>query len=316
MNIINKKQITVEIPNIRLDKFISEHTDISRSHSQKLIKEGNITVNVETATPSYKTKIGDVINITIPEPEGITPSNIPLNIIFEDEHLMVINKPAGMVVHPAAGNTEDTLVNSLLARECPLSDIGGEERRGIVHRLDKDTSGLILVAKTNEAHEKLSAQLADRTMSRKYLALVWGIPNCSGASTIEANIGRHPKHRKKMAVVKEGGKPAVTHYSVKQVFYGAVSLVECSLKTGRTHQIRVHMTHIGHPVVGDKTYGRPPKLYANQLPEDVKNELVNFPRQFLHAYKLEFIHPISGEKQKFEIELSDDLVEKTKDIII
>jgi len=308
MNITNKKQITADTNDIRLDKCISNELDISRSHIQKLIKGENVTVNDEVViTPSYKTKIDDIIKINIPVPEAIKPSNIPLDIVFEDDYLLVINKPVGMVVHPAPGNTEDTLVNALLARGCPLSDIGGEERRGIVHRLDKDTSGLLVVAKTNEAHEKLSAQLKDRTMTRKYIALVWGIPNCSGINTIETNVGRHPNSRKKMAVLKEEGKLAITHYTLKKVFYGAVTLVECSLETGRTHQIRVHMAHIGHPVVGDKTYGRPPKLYVQQLPEDVKNDLLGLAHQFLHSYKIEFIHPMDDTKQEFTIPLADDL---------
>ena len=248
--------------------------------------------------PSYRVKPGESFAISVPEPVAARPRGqaMALTVVYEDHALIVIDKAAGMVVHPAAGNPDHTLVNALISH-CghSLSGIGGVLRPGIVHRLDKDTSGLMVAAKSDAAHRGLSAQFATRTLSRVYLALVRGIPSPT-KGTITGNIGRSPANRKKMAVLDErrpGGRHAVTHYRVLDTFRGPVSLLECRLETGRTHQIRVHLTHKGHPLIGDKLYGG-----ARTPP---------FPRQALHAYKLAFDHPDDGRQMRFEIALPDDM---------
>ena len=277
----------------RIDKFISDSAEeISRSYAAKLCTDGLVTVNGKALGKNYKIKGGEEISADIPEPEelSLVPENIPLDIVYEDDDVIVINKPQGMVVHPAAGNESGTLVNALLYH-CgeSLSAINGVIRPGIVHRIDKDTSGLLVAAKNNEAHLKLSEQLKERKALRKYNALVNGnIKEDFG--TVNKPIGRSPSDRKKMAVV-QGGREAVTHYSVLERF-GRYTLIECVLETGRTHQIRVHMASLGHSIVGDKVYG-------------VKKERFNLNGQLLHARTIGFVHPKTGEMMEFSAPLPD-----------
>ncbi|MCX7714724.1 MAG: RluA family pseudouridine synthase [Clostridia bacterium] len=277
-----------ENKNERLDKFISDNTDdISRSYAARLADEGLIRLSDgRRLEKKYKLKGFEIIEVDIPEPESleIVPEDILLDIVYEDKDLIVINKPQGMVVHPAAGNFSGTLVNALLFHcKDELSAINGVVRPGIVHRLDKDTSGLLVAAKNNDAHLKLSAQLKERKAVRRYIALVNGnIKEDNG--TIDKPIARHPSDRKKMAIVS-GGREAVTHFTVLERF-GEYTLVECVLETGRTHQIRVHMASIGHSIVGDKTYG-------------IKKEKFNLQGQLLHARTIGFVHPRTGEYMEF-----------------
>lgn len=286
--------LTVDEKNtgIRLDKYIGDEAeDISRSFAVTLIKNGKVLVNNNKTDKNYKIKEGDVVEIDLPEPEmpELMPENIPLDIVYEDNDLLVINKPQGMVVHPAPGNYSGTLVNALLYHcGSSLSAINGVIRPGIVHRIDKDTSGLLVVAKDNNAHIALCAQIKEKKALRKYLALVNGKIKENG--TVNAPIARSPKDRKKMAVVL-GGREAVTHYNVLEEFDG-YTLCECILETGRTHQIRVHMASIGHSIVGDKTYG-------------IKKEKFNLKGQLLHARTLGFIHPVTGEEMRFEAEIPE-----------
>jgi 23S rRNA pseudouridine1911/1915/1917 synthase len=272
-----------------------------------LIEQHAVLCNNSLLTDvSLKVVTGDMVAITIPEiiESTLQAQDIPLDIVFEDAHLLVINKQAGLVVHPAAGNPDNTLVNALLAH-CgdSLLGIGGEKRPGLVHRLDKDTTGLMVVAKTEQAHHLLAAQLQDRTMSRTYHALIWQhILPYNG--DIVGDIGRHPIHRQKMAVVSRNGKEALTYYHTFELFKHC-SLVECKLATGRTHQIRVHLSHKGHPVVGDAVYSRQQR--GKQLVEDVTlKALKNFPRQALHAYQLTFVHPVSQQEMTFNAPLPAD----------
>lgn len=279
--------------NERLDKFLSDNIDgISRSYAAKLITDGMVCINGKNAEKKYKIKGGELIEVDVPEPENIEvlPEDIPLNIVYEDKDLIVVNKPQGMVVHPAAGNYNGTLVNALMYH-CgdELSAINGVIRPGIVHRIDKDTAGLLVVAKNNEAHLKLSEQLKERKAVRKYWALVNGnIKEDSG--TVNKPIARSSSDRKKMAIVP-GGREAVTHYNVLERF-GQYTLVECILETGRTHQIRVHMASINHSLVGDKTYG-------------IKKEKFNLTGQLLFAKTIGFVHPGTGEFMQFEADIPD-----------
>ena len=277
----------------RLDVYVSEKSEISRSHAQKLINDGNVSVNNKQEKVSYKVTIGDSINITIPEAKtlDIVAEDIPLDILYEDNDVIVVNKPKGMVVHPAAGNYTGTLVNAIMAHSGDnLSGINGVIRPGIVHRIDKDTSGILVIAKNDIAHVELAKQLKDHTMKRVYVAIVKGNIK-SDEGTIDAPIGRHKIHRKKMAVVKDG-RHAVTHYKViKRV--DNLTVIEARLETGRTHQIRVHMSHIGHPLLGDDVYG------------DGKNKY-HFEGQALHAKILGFVHPITNEYMEFESELPEE----------
>ena len=284
----------------RIDKLLARGaSELSRSRIKGLILAGRVASGGATITdPSYRVKPGESFVISVPEPVPAVPRGQPmdLTVIHEDDALIVIDKPAGMVVHPAPGNPDRTLVNALIAH-CgdSLSGIGGILRPGIVHRLDKDTSGLMVAAKTDAAHGALSAQFASRSLSRVYLALVRGQPS-PPRGTITGAIGRSPANRKKMAVLDDGrpgGRAAVTHYRVLKSFAGPLSLLECRLETGRTHQIRVHLTHRGYPLIGDKLYG------GARVPA--------FPRQALHAYKLAFDHPDGGEKMNFEIALPEDM---------
>jgi 23S rRNA pseudouridine1911/1915/1917 synthase len=305
-------QVTKSQAKNRLDKFLAENLpDFSRSMVKKLVDGGNVfRADKVIDDCSLQVKEGEVYMVNIPEP---TPTNmlaadIPLKIIFEDNQFLVIDKQAGLTVHPGAGNQQNTMANALITH-CgeSLSGIGGVMRPGIVHRLDKDTSGLIMAAKTDLAHQSLSAQIASRSLKRTYLAICWGVPKPM-EGRIEANIGRSPKNRKKMAVVLSGGKTASTNYAVKQVLCGgALSLVECKLETGRTHQIRVHMTHIGHPLVGDQAYcGRRTGTIKN-LPDNIKEALANFKRQALHSHKVTLNHPLTHEQMEFISNLPEDM---------
>lgn len=292
-------------PKTRLDRFLAVTLDgLSRSRLKALIETECIVHGGGTITdPSYRVKPGERFTLSIPEatPATPTPEDIALDIVYEDTQLIVIDKPAGMVVHPAPGNPGGTLVNALLAH-CgdSLSGIGGVRRPGIVHRLDKNTSGLIVAAKTDIAHAALSEQFAARTIERAYLAVVWGIPR-PGAGKIEGNIGRAPHNRKKMAVRRDGGKPALTRYRVIRTLGRQASLVECRLATGRTHQIRVHMAHIGHPVIGDPEYGGGiSRARRGGVSADALDYIRGFGRQALHARLLGFIHPESAEPIKLK----------------
>ncbi|MBM6753982.1 RluA family pseudouridine synthase [Lactobacillus alvi] len=265
----------------RLDKALTKLLpQASRSQLQRWIENGNVTVDGEVVKPRLKLKIGQVIQVTEPQPQKIdlAPEKIPLEIVYEDQDVVVVNKPQGMVVHPAAGHPNHTLVNALLYH-CPLSTINGELRPGIVHRIDKDTSGLLMVAKNDQAHQSLATQLKVKTTAREYLALVHGVIK-EGQGTINAPLGRSPKDRKRQAIVADG-RPAVTHFRVVER-YNKYTLVACRLETGRTHQIRVHMKSINHPLVGDPLYG-PRKTITGQ-------------GQFLHARLLGFTHPITGKR--------------------
>lgn len=272
--------------NKRLDIFLSEvFLDKSRSYLQKIIGLGNVTVNSLAKKPNFKLRVGDKIHIDIPEPVAleVQAEDIPLKIVYEDSDVIVIDKPQGMVVHPAPGAHSGTLVNALLSHCNDLSGINGVSRPGIVHRIDKDTSGILIVAKNDNAHNKLALQLKDHTMNRIYVALVEGRIRAD-EGTIDAPLARHPVERIKVAVVKDGRR-AVTHYKVLERFESN-TLVECKLETGRTHQIRVHMLHIGHPLVGDPVYG-------------YKKQRFNLQGQMLHAKTLGFIHPTTEKYMEF-----------------
>ncbi|MFZ5693604.1 MAG: RluA family pseudouridine synthase [Pseudomonadota bacterium] len=299
----------------RLDRVLAAHLpELSRTRLKALILEGAVTAGGRAVDdPGYKVKTGEVFTIAVPPPEPAEPEgeNIPLSILYEDDQVIVIDKPAGLVVHPAAGHQTGTLVNALIAH-CgeSLSGIGGVMRPGIVHRLDKDTSGVMVVAKTDKAHKSLSEQFADhgRTgdLERGYLAFVWGAPD-RPRGTIDAPIDRHPHNREKMAV-RQGGRDAITHWEVRERYAGAdgkpvASLIECRLETGRTHQIRVHLAHIGHPILGDETYATGFRTKAVRLPKAAQAALQALGRQALHAYFLAFQHPVSGKVQQFQSEL-------------
>lgn len=280
----------------RIDAYLAEELDeVSRSYIQRLIKKEYITVNGSNIKAKYKICEGDKIEIRLPKPKKleVLPEDIDIDIVYEDKDLAVVNKPRGMVVHPAPGNYSGTLVNALLYHLKSLSSINGIIRPGIVHRIDKDTTGLLMVAKNNFSHMGLSEQLKEHSINRRYWALVNGnIREDSG--TINAPIGRHPVDRKKMAVVHRNSRDAITHFKVLERF-GDYTLIEAKLETGRTHQIRVHMSHISHPVVGDPVYGR-------------KNEKYNLKGQLLHAKIIGFIHPRNEEYMEFDSELPNDFM--------
>ena len=291
---------------LRLDKALAELLpELSRERLKSLIVEGEVTTDGRTLNPSVKVAAGQLYAVNIPAPaeaEAIA-QDIPLNIVHEDADLIVVDKPAGLVVHPAAGNLDGTLVNALL-HHCrgELSGIGGVARPGIVHRIDKDTSGLLVVAKSDRAHEGLAQQFKTHSIDRLYAAIVYGLPQPS-AGTVDTWIGRSDADRKKMAVHREGrGKHAVTHYRTIERLAGA-ALVECKLETGRTHQVRVHMAHLGHPLIGDPVYSRDRKGFKTIL------ETLRFKRQALHAKRLGFIHPLTGQKLSFDSALPIDMQE-------
>lgn len=291
----------------RLDRFVATRLDLSRTRVQALLAGGYITVEGRPAKKSETVTPGTVVEVVVPpaEPVDITAEQIPLDVVYEDEHLAVVNKPAGMVVHPAPGHRTGTLVNALLWRMPDLAGVGGRLRPGIVHRLDRDTSGLLVVAKSDVAHRALSEALKGRRIRRIYRAAAWGHLDESPL-TIEAPIGRDRRDRKRMAVVPEG-RPALTRVRVRERWARA-DLLDVALKTGRTHQIRVHLAHIGHPVVGDSTYGAgwergmggPDRAWARELSRRVS-------RQFLHAAEIAFDHPLTGERMRFRAELPEDL---------
>ena len=276
----------------RIDRFLSgEDTGLSRSALQALVADGHVLCNGRLVAKSLKLKAGDTIVLEIPDAKPIeaVPQDIPLEIVYEDEHLLVVNKPKGMVVHPAPGNPDGTIVNALLHHCGDLSGIGGVERPGIVHRLDKDTSGCLVIAKNDGAHQSLTAQFAARSTEKRYLAVVQGIPSQS-SGTVFTHIGRHPVNRLKMAVVNPGsGKAAITDYDLLCADPSTdSSLVLCTLHTGRTHQIRVHMLHLGHPLIGDPIYAKPARQKAKPG------------RLMLHAWRLGFDHPRTGKRMDFE----------------
>lgn len=306
------------LPVDRLDRWLAAAVDrledaptLSRSRLKSLILQGNVSNGAATINdPSSAVKPGVVYRITLPPPEAAEPEgqDLPLTVVFEDRDLIVIDKPAGMTVHPAPGSPRDTLVNALIAH-CgdSLSGIGGVRRPGIVHRIDKDTSGLLVVAKTDRAHAALAARFAAHDIDRAYRAVCFGNP-VPPAGRIEAAIGRHPKDRKRMAVVDEArGRYAVTHYRTLERPAGA-ALLECRLETGRTHQIRVHLSHIGHPLIGDPVYGRGHGARVSRIPQASREAVRAFPRQALHAAVLGFEHPVTGEALSFESPLPRDLV--------
>jgi 23S rRNA pseudouridine1911/1915/1917 synthase len=299
----------------RLDRLLSQAIDgLSRMRIKALIEAGQVRIgpadNMATVTEaSYRVKPGEAIVLQVPPAvEAVPkPQAMDLEIVYEDEHLIVINKPAGLVVHPAPGNPDRTLVNALLAH-CgdSLSGVGGVRRPGIVHRLDKDTSGLLVAAKHDAAHAGLSDLFARHDIQRLYRALVWGRPR-QNKGRIEGNIGRDPNNRKKMAVVQRGGKAAVTHYVQIERFGETASLVECQLETGRTHQIRVHMASLGHPVLGDPQYSRARRGRVSDLPDNLRHAIDEFKRQALHAAELGFRHPMDGRDLNFQSELPNDM---------
>ncbi|MBP1290637.1 MULTISPECIES: RluA family pseudouridine synthase [Bradyrhizobium] len=304
----------------RLDRVLAQRSpELSRSRLKALILAGSVTVkDAVVRDPAYHVAKGDTIIIDVPEAAPAEPQgeDIALDIVFEDDDIIVIDKPRGLVVHPAAGHASGTLVNALIAHcGASLSGIGGVKRPGIVHRLDKDTTGLMVVAKNDHAHQSLTAQFADhgRTgpMERGYMAFVWGVPN-RPHGTIDAPIDRHPHAREKMAV-RQGGREAITHFEVLASFAGrdgkpVASLLACRLETGRTHQIRVHLAHLGHPLLGDSVYGAHFKTKAGQLGAEGKDALTALGRQALHAYLLALEHPRTGELLHWEAPLPEDLL--------
>jgi 23S rRNA pseudouridine1911/1915/1917 synthase len=298
----------------RLDRLLAMRlAELSRTRVKQLVEAGRVSMSGVTVTdPSMRVKPGQSFMLALPEVVADTPAPqaMDLTILYEDAHLLVIDKPAGLVVHPAPGSPDRTLVNALLAH-CGenLAGIGGVARPGIVHRLDKDTSGLMVVAKDDLAHTRLSADFAARRIARTYRAVVWGVPQ-PRAGEIVGRIGRSLRNRKKMAVLREGGKAAVTHYRVLRAFKDVAALVECRLATGRTHQIRVHMTAGGHPLIGDANYGDAKSSgRLRRLPPEMGARLARFPRQALHAERLGFHHPANGEYLEFNSQLPLDMAE-------
>jgi 23S rRNA pseudouridine1911/1915/1917 synthase len=323
---------SIRIPDVetggRLDRLLAAHIgDLSRTRLKGLIEAGAVTVDGRTIRdPGYRVNSAAAINVEVPPPVPATPSAeaIPLNVVYEDDDIIVIDKPNGLVVHPAAGHWTGTLVNALIAHcGTSLSGIGGEKRPGIVHRLDKDTSGLMVVAKNDRAHKGLAAQFAGhgrdgRPFERGYLAFVWGAPD-RPRGTIDRPIDRHKTVRSRMAI-QRGGREAVTHWQVLERFGGpkspaksakrdgwVASLLECTLETGRTHQIRVHLASIGHPLLGDSVYGAGYRSKAALLPESAQTAVRDLGRQALHAHILSFEHPVNGKIMRFRSELPPDL---------
>lgn len=287
---------TVEASGVRLDVFLTQkQPELSRSHVQKLVAEGNALVNATVRKANYKLRAGERVSLLVPEPEAveIKAEDLPLDVLYEDEDIIVVNKARGMVVHPASGVNSGTLVNALLFHCQDLSGINGEIRPGIVHRLDKDTSGVMVCAKNDKTHIDLAEQIRTKSAHRSYWAIVHGNIK-EEAGIIKGDIGRHPTDRKKMAIVRENGKPAVTHFKVLERF-GEYTLVECNLETGRTHQIRVHMASIGHPLINDPKYG--PK---KQSPFAIAG-------QALHSLTLTLRHPETGEEMTFTAPVPEDM---------
>lgn len=308
----------------RVDRFLAERIgNLSRSRVKSLIEEGHVTRDGEVLSePAQPVRAGGLYRVAPPPPAPARPQAqaMDLDILYEDQHLIVLDKPAGLVVHPAPGHLDGTLVNALLAHAGEeLEGIGGEKRPGIVHRLDKDTSGIMVVAKTQAAHQALSEAFVARDLDREYLALAWGVP-APPTGEVDAAIGRHTTDRKRMAVVEprsrgvqrgemagaSAGKHAITRYSTERSYHGAVSLLRCKLMTGRTHQIRVHLAHIGHPLLGDPVYLRRIPAVSKALGPALREALLAFPRQALHATSLGFQHPITGKKLSFQADPPED----------
>ena len=310
---VKKHQFSVKTNSARsrLDQFLTTQLpELSRTRVKTLIIEGQVTVNMKPhGDPASRVVAGDRVIITVPPPQSSKPNpqRIPIDIAYEDKDLIVLNKPAGLVVHPAPGHPDNTLVNALLSHCGPtLSGIGGVRRPGIVHRLDKDTSGLLVVAKNDQTHRQLTNSFITKAIKRKYKAIVLGVPE-PRQSDVKASIGRNPKNRKKMAVVSKGGKAAQTFYQVEKIFGDKdASLIVCELTTGRTHQIRVHMAEIGHPVLADRLYGGHRGLRQNSG-SLTKIILRDFPRQALHAFTLSFSHPTTNEFMEFRSNLPEDM---------
>ena len=310
-NIYNTPIVNKDFKGQRIDKFLTVcFPDVSRSQVQKLIALGNVVCDdITIGDNAYKIKEGESFVLTLPEAVDAEPKpqDIPIDILYQDEDIVVVNKKAGMVVHPAPGAPDNTLVNALLFHCRDLSGIGGVKRPGIVHRIDKETSGVLVVAKNDSAHKCLCEQFAEHSIERTYYAFSFGVPN-KIEGTIEGNIGRSPYDRKKMAILKTGGKPAITHYKVVKNFNNLASMIKCNLETGRTHQIRVHLASIGNNLIGDKVYVKAKKLTAKNIDENIRNAINNFPRQALHAQTLGFVHPRTGKKVFFEAKMPEDLI--------
>ena len=294
----------------RLDRFLMGATeDMSRTYLQRCIRNGNVTINDKMVKqPSYPLRAGDRVCLTLPPPrplDTVAPEQIPLDILHEDSHLLVLNKPAGMLVHPANGVNDGTLVNALLGHCTDLSGIGGVERPGIVHRLDKETSGILVVAKTDVVHRGLSVQFERHSITRQYVAIVCGTP-AETTGTIDARIARSRRDRRRMTTVETGGRRAVTHYEVLERYPKFASL-QLTLETGRLHQIRVHLQHIGHPVAGDAVYGGEQRALNDADTGALKRTLAQLKRQALHARLLGFEHPATGENLTFSAPLPKDM---------
>jgi 23S rRNA pseudouridine1911/1915/1917 synthase len=312
--------VAPEAAGMRLDAFVAAQVpDLGRNRAKQLILDGQVAIGGRTIVEAKRpVKQGEAVAIDLPPPQKAKPEGeaIALNVVYEDDDLIVINKPAGLVVHPAGGHDSGTLVNALIAHcGASLSGIGGVARPGIVHRLDKDTTGLMVVAKNDHAHHGLADQFADhgRTgpLERGYMAITWGVPD-RPIGTIEAALGRSTRNREKIEVKRgEGGREAITHYRVAERYAakGVAALVECELETGRTHQIRVHLASIGHPLIGDRAYGSGFATKAALLPEPAHTVAAGFPRQALHAWLLGFEHPGTGEEMRFESPLPADMAE-------
>ena len=317
-------EVTPDFDGKRIDQCLAaSFSDCSRSFLQKLLKDGKVSINGKTQKASSKVAAGDAVLVLLPEPEelNVEPENIPLDILYEDDDLLVVNKPKGMVVHPAAGHSSGTLVNAVLYHcRGNLSGINGVLRPGIVHRIDMDTTGALVICKSDFAHQSLAEQLSVHSITRKYRAIVHGNLK-EDEGTVRGAIGRHPTDRKKMAINERNGKPAVTHYRVLERF-GNYTYIECQLETGRTHQIRVHMASIGHPVTGDHLYNNGDPFLYRKLNGDFrriegegeKSTSEYIDRQALHAYKLSFIHPITGKKLCLEVPMPHDMEEMIKRI--
>jgi 23S rRNA pseudouridine1911/1915/1917 synthase len=311
--IIDVEEVDAAYNGWRLDKYLAKVcSDISRARLQQLIKQECVSKNAEIVSDiSLKIHKGDVFKIMIPPPEDANPEpeNIPLEVVYEDDDLLVINKPAGMTVHPAPGAYRGTLVNALLFHcKDKLSGIGGVKRPGIVHRIDKDTSGLLVVAKNDLTHKDLTQQFSVHSIERTYFAFVYGVPNPMDG-IVNAPIGRSPYDRKKMAIVSKGGKSAVTHYKTLKLCGKTASLIQCNLETGRTHQIRVHLSSLGCNLIGDQLYVKNKKSLVSGVDSEVKDYINNFPRQALHAKTLGFIHPRTKTFMQFDSILPKDLQE-------
>lgn len=309
-NIYSSQIVNKDYKGLRIDKFLAlSFPDMSRAQLQRLIKSGNVSCDDNIIIDSaFKVRENDIYQVYVPpavEAEPL-PENIPLDIVFEDNDLIVVNKPAGMTVHPAPGAYSGTLVNALLFHcGASLSGVGGVKRPGIVHRIDKDTSGLLVVAKNDMAHRFLSEQFFEHSIERTYYALVYGVPNPINGK-IDANIGRSPYDRKKMAVLSNGGKHAVTHYQTVDIFKNVASLIKCNLETGRTHQIRVHMSSLGCNLIGDQLYPKAKKTLIKGIDDEAKLFINSFPRQALHATTLGFIHPRTREFVHFSSDFPSD----------